>query len=246
VDAGHFAFGCRDVRSCRDVGNHDLRSRNRRIGRRDKHRNTMKQSSKRLISVFLAFAFILAAFISFFDLVQPAYSDAKALRSKQLGEENYLKDQTALVKQVQMNLTAYQNESQSAANIALAVPSGEDIAGALAEIEGIAANNGIVMQGVNVTPPVIQVHSAAAGEAASSSAALMKPLGSFTLKLVAAGSYESFKNFLSELETNIRIFDVKNVSLQPSSIVVVAGAKSVPSRDVFNYALTVATYYQMQ
>jgi Tfp pilus assembly protein PilO len=206
----------------------------------------MKQSSKRLVSVFLAFLFVLAAFISFFDLVQPTYNDMTALRSKQLGEENYIQSQTALVKQVQTILTTYETEAQGAGNVGLAMPSGEDVAGALAQIQGIAANNGIAIGNIAVTPPAIQINAATGIAAASSSSGLLKPLGSFNFKLTASGSYESFKNFLSEIETNIRIFNVEAVSLQPIAAAPSASGKAVLSNDMFNYIVTIATYYQTQ
>ena len=205
----------------------------------------MKQSSKRLISAFIALLFIIAAFIFFFDFVQPTYRDMQTLRSKQLGEENYLANQTALVKQVRAVLATYQNEAQGAANVGLAMPSGQDVAGALAQIQGIAANNGITIGSVAVTPPEVQVRTAASGAVAPVSANLLKPLGSFTFKLAASGSYENFKNFLSETETNIRIFDVKAVSLQPVAVTTSVG-KPVSSADMFTYTVTVATYYQTQ
>ena len=205
----------------------------------------MKQSSKRLISVLIALLFVVAAFIFFFDFVQPAYNDMKMLRSKQLGEENYITNQAILVKQVQTILTTYRNEAQGAANVDLAMPSGEDIAGALAQIQGIAVNNGITIGSIAVTPPAIQVQAKLAGAVASSST-LMKPLGSFTFKLAASGSYENFKNFLSEIETNIRIFDVETVSLQPAAVTASAALRAASSSDMFNYMITVATYYQTQ
>ena len=74
----------------------------------------------------------------------------------------------------------------------------------------------------------------------------MKPLGSFSFRLAASGSYENFKNFLSEIETNIRIFDVKTVALQPAGVAAQTGAKAASSQDAFNYTITVATYYQTQ
>lgn len=199
----------------------------------------MKQSSKRLWSILLSFLFILVSFICFFDLVQPEYQNTEASRSQQLGEQNLLISQTALVQTVQTTLNTYQNETQNTSNIGLAMPSGEDVAGALTQIEGIAENNGIVMTSIAVSPPQVQVKTGA------TSTTTMKPLGSFTLTVTASGSYESFKNFLSELETNIRIFDVKNISLRPSAAAAVAG-KAAPSPDMFTYAITVATYYQTQ
>lgn len=204
----------------------------------------MKQSSKRLVSVLFAFLFVVAAFVCFFDLVQPAYSGMETLRSQQLGEENYIASETALVKQAQTAIATYESESQSVANVELAMPSGEDIAGALTQIEGIAANNGITIGSIAVTPPAVKLQSSASVTGAPSSI-LMKPLGNFSFKLSAAGSYESFKNFLSEVETNIRIFDVENMSLEPSNIAANGGKATAPS-DIFDYTLTLVTYYQTQ
>jgi hypothetical protein len=205
----------------------------------------MKQSSKRLVSVLFSFLFVVAAFVCFFDLVQPAYSGVEALRSQQLGEANSLASETTLVKQAQTAIAAYESQSQGVSSVGLAMPSGEDVAGALAEIQGIAANTGITIGDIAVTPPTIQLQAGAHASATSSSA-LTKPLGSFTLKLTASGSYENFKNFLSEAETNIRIFDINNVSLEPAAITVTAGTKPTASRDAFNYTVTVTAYYQTQ
>jgi Tfp pilus assembly protein PilO len=213
---------------------------------RCRNNNAMKQSSKRLVSVLFAFLFVVAAFVCFFDLVQPAYSGVEALRAQQIGEQNYLASETALVKQAQAAIAAYESESQGVSSVALAMPSGEDVAGALAQIQGIAANNGIVVSDIAVTPPAVQIQ-AGVRAAATSSSALMKPLESFSLKLTASGSYESLKNFLSEIETNIRIFDVQNLSVQPAAAPTTAnGAKAAAPRDAFDYTLTIATYYQTQ
>ncbi len=196
------------------------------------------------MSVLFSFLFVVAAFVCFFDLVQPAYNDVETLRSKQLGEESYLASEMTLVKQAQTAISAYESESQGASSVGLAMPSGEDVAGALAQIQGIAANNDITIGNIAVTPPALQLQES--GHAAAASSSLMKPLGSFTLKLTASGSYESFKNFLSEVETNIRIFDVGNISLEPASVVAAPDAKTVTSRDMFNYTVAITAYYQTQ
>jgi len=206
----------------------------------------MKQSSKRLMSLFLSFIFMVAAFVLFFELVEPTYNEMQGLRSNQLGEENYLSTQTALVKQVQTTLNTYQNEAQGAANVALAMPSGEDVAGALAQLEGISTNNGITIESISVTTPAIQTQTTAGGANAASPINFVKPLENVTFRIAASGSYESFKNFLSEIETNIRIFDVKTVSLQPASGIVATNGKSPLFQDMFSYSLTVAAYYQKQ
>ena len=149
------------------------------------------------------------------------------------------------MKQAQTAIAAYESQSQGISSVGLAMPSGEDVAGALAEIQGIAANTRHYDREYCRVAPTIQLQAGAHASATSSSV-LTKPLGSFTLKLTASGSYENFKNFLSEVETNIRIFDVNNVSLEPTAITVTAGTKPTASRDAFNYTVTVTAYYQTQ
>jgi Tfp pilus assembly protein PilO len=206
----------------------------------------MKQSAKRLTSVFFAFIFLLAAIVLFFDLVQPEYASEKSLQGKVIGEQSYLTSQTAFVKQVQTTLNNYQNSASSSASVALALPSGEDVAGALAQIQGIAANTGIAITNISASQPQLQVPTAPQGGSSASSTSSVKPIGSFTFTISATGSYEGFKNFIQELESNIRIFDVQTLSLQAVNPPSASGAKTAASRDMFNYSLTVATYYQPQ
>ena len=42
---------------------------------------------------------------------------------------------------------------------------------------------------------------------------IIKPTGTVSFQISGSGSYESIKNFLMGLETNIRIFDVNSISL---------------------------------
>ena len=82
VGFGEFAYGGR-ASFCGNFQNGNSRNWSR-------INNAMKQSSKRLVSVLFSFLFVVAAFVCFFDLVQPAYSSVEALRSQQLGEANSL------------------------------------------------------------------------------------------------------------------------------------------------------------
>jgi Tfp pilus assembly protein PilO len=61
-----------------------------------------------------------------------------------------------------------------------------------------------------------------------------------TFKVV--GSYSDFKNFLKQLETNIRIFNVKTLNISP---VIIAGSErsQVQSKNL-SYDISITTYYQ--
>ena len=200
----------------------------------------MKQSSKRLVSIAFALLFIVGALVFFFDLVQPAYSDFSNAKGQVAGEQTLLQTEQQSVTAAQALIAQYQNQPQSEQNLALAMPSGEDLAGALAQIYGLAAANGVGLQSIGIAAPTLASQPTSDNSNTSNSpVSLVQSLGTISLQLGAAGSYEALKSFLSGLETNIRIFDVKSISIEPAS----AGSKSA-GQDFFTYLITVATYYQ--
>ena len=129
------------------------------------------------------------------------------------------------------------------------MPSGPNVAAALAQIYGIAQNNGVSVENFTIAPPSIQLpqtgqeQAYAAGETSFSLGQVTKPLGTLSFQFKASGNYESFKNFLSQIETNIRIFDIKDFDLQPIADTNSPGT-GTPA-DLFTYNVSVVTYYQL-
>ncbi len=200
----------------------------------------MKQTTKRLVGMLVSLTFLIAAFIVYFDVVSPAYGDMQALRGKAASEQNILLQEASTTQQVQQLVASYKSESQTAGTVALALPSEEDISGALNQIYGIAGTNNINILTMNIAlAPVI---ASSTTEMDVSAPSIVKPLDSISFAIEANGSYEDFKNFLSELETNIRIFDMKNISIQPAQS---APQNAANNQDNFNYELTIVAYYQM-
>ena len=196
----------------------------------------MQQSSKRFISMVLALAFIVGAFLVFFEMVQPAYSNLEDLKGREISSEQLLQSETNIVAQVKKLITQSQSDQSAVSDLALAMPSGPDMSGALAQVYGIAQNNGITLTAISISPPRAVVRTA------NASTTLVRPMGTLSLQLSGNGSYEALKNFLSELETNIRVFDVTSLAIQP-----VAGSSSGASTtlDAFSYNITASTYYQL-
>jgi len=202
----------------------------------------MKQTTKKLVSMLVALAFLIAAFVFYFDFVSPAYSDMQTLKGKEVGEQDLLSQESKTIQQVQKLITSYQNESQAQNAVALSLPSGQDISGALTQIYGIAAANNISLQNMSISLSSVLPNVGSSTITANTlSPSLMKPLGSVSFMMAASGSYEDFKAFLSEIETNVRIFDIKNLSVQPAS-----QSGSNNTQDAFSYNLTITAYYQVQ
>jgi len=196
----------------------------------------MKQSSKRLVSLALALFFIIASLVILFDFIQPGYAALSDVKSQVAGEQAFLDSEQKAVTQAQTLLTTYNNQGAGGQNVALAMPATEDQAGALAQIYGIAQNSGLSIGTVGMSAPTILAKAppVVAGTAPGA-AQLTKPIGVLTFQVTASGNYASIKNFFTQIETNVRLFDLKNITVSPG----VGTAK-----DFFSYTLTLTSYYQ--
>lgn len=177
--------------------------------------------------------FLVSSLVVYFQFIQPAYEDAQNIKAQQLSQQNFLDSEKAVVKQVQDLISSYEGQVQIQQAVSAALPLSPDAAGALAQLYGLAQDNSLVVQSVSVG------FSGGSGGGVSQFS-LQKPVGTINFQLNVVGTYESFKTFLSMLETNIRIFDLKSLNIQPTSA---TGGKSAP--DLYNYGLTVSAYYQV-
>jgi hypothetical protein len=204
----------------------------------------MKQETKRLSSIIIAALILAAALMVYFEFIIPAYSSLQLVKGQVESETTLYANEQQVVSKVKSLLATYQNESSSSQSVAMALPVGPDVSGALAQIYGIATNANVTVQGTQISTQAVQAVAAPATTvgAAAAAGSIVKPTGTVSFQVTGSGSYESFKIFLQELETNIRIFDVTAVSLQPATIV--ATKTQAANNDMFNFTLTVVTYYQ--
>jgi len=198
--------------------------------------------------MILSLVFLAAALFIFFDLIQPTYGDLQTKKATVLSNQTLFDHEQQVVAQAKKLISQYENESLAENNLALAMPTGPNVAMALAEVYGIAQNNNIVIQNVGINPPTVQVPNQAQRGSASTSVEeiqIIKPTGALSLQITAIGSYENFKNFFSQLETNIRVFDLTTLSTQAASGIAIGGKGAQVTPDFFTYNFTVTTYYQV-
>jgi hypothetical protein len=212
----------------------------------------MKQNSKRFASMILTLFFLVAALVIFFDLIQPAYGDLQQKKGQQISNQDLLNSEQQVVTQAKKLLSQYESESQAQASLALAMPSGPNIADAIAQIYGIAQNDGMTIQSTGISAPVVaprnqaqsQGNGGANAPVSLTASEIVKPMGTIAFQLTAAGTYDNFKNFLMDLETNIRIFDVTGLSI--STVAPQSGTSGASAaQGTFTYTLAVQTYYQL-
>ena len=206
----------------------------------------MKQETKRLYSLIIAAVIVIAAIVVYFEFIVPAYTNLETVKGQEESETTLYANETQIVKQGNQLLVTYQSDASSSQSIAVALPVGEDLSGALAQIYGIATNANVVIQNVGISAQAVAAQGVGTGGQIANAAAagsVIKPTGTVSFQIAGYGSYESFKSFLLGLETNIRIFNVTTISLQPAAAAPATKTQAA-NPDVFNYTITVVTYYQ--
>ena len=111
-----------------------------------------------------------------------------------------------------------------------ALPSGEDEAGLLVQLEALSSQNGLILSSVGFFSEENAVSVAGQTAAAASAAKEMK------ISLVLAGDFPEFRNFLQAAEKNLRLLDLVSASFSSEQ-----GTGEGAWRDEFNVDLK--TYY---
>lgn len=209
----------------------------------------MKQTTKRLSSTLIALLLLVAAFVVYFDLIQPEYGVVEALRGQEESQQALLASEQALVKQVNGIVSDYQSQSAQAQEVSLAMPIGTDTSEALAQLYGIAANSGLAIQSIAVSSQSSGVSAASTlGGSASTTpmtvSAVIKPEGTLSFDISGIGSYGTLKTFLQGVENNIRVFDVTSIGISPVASLNSASSAAGTTQDLFSYTITVVSYYQ--
>lgn len=196
----------------------------------------MKQTTKRFISLLGGLALLVGALVLYFEFVQPAYYDLQAAKSRQLGQQLFLEGEQGAIKKVQDLISVYQAQSSIQEAVSLSLPKEEAFSSAIAQLNGLARASGVALNSVAVSGGDAQ-GAGGVGAAGKKLFALQRPVKTLIFNARFSGSYEDLKEFLSRLETNIRIFDVTSLSLHP-------GGGEGGGSNSFTYELSLATYYQ--
>lgn len=192
----------------------------------------MKQASKRLISFGIGIALIVAAFVIFFQLVQPAYQEAQGWKAKKIGQENLYNNQLSTQKQVNALLQAYQGSRAPQDLVNMALPQTKDEADLVNEISVLSARYSLAVQNISISNPGART---ASGKPQAGAAGLVKPTGVINAQIRVAGNYGSLRSFLSALESNIRLTDITGLAVTPVG---------KPNQDFYTFDIGVAAYYQ--
>lgn len=171
----------------------------------------MKASTKRSLSLIGSALLLISAITLYTNAIKPAYQNIQQLRASLIAKTNLFNEQKEIISRVKDLLNQYQSAAKLQETISLALPPDEAVASLFQQIFAISQASGISIQSFGLTAEAIKSNG----------------LGTLKLNLGLKGSYESVKAFLQAIETNIRVMDVSQLTMQ---------------KDLHTVSLT--TYYQ--
>ena len=206
----------------------------------------MKQTTKRFLSMILGVVFVVGSLVIFLQLIRPAYSELLKLKGEKASFQKFLNEEKDAVGKVKLLIAKYNSKDIKIQQVAsLVLPTEPDIPGAVAQFYGLAQINNMELRSVSISVSGLAQSGSPAAQGlqpGNLSAALQRPVGSLALSTSLSGSYEDIKKFLFNLQTNIRIFDVKSIAITP--VIKSATDKKIQVIEKYQFSIAVSTYYQ--
>ena len=185
----------------------------------------MKASTKRMLSILLAILFLIGAVFIYSYLIKPAYGEVLNLRTKKLTLSQTFNNYDSLNKKFKDLFAGYQNLGDLNKQLSMILPSKFDAAYVSGQISGLAEQNGLILQALNIKQLAIK----------PAKMKFAKGLGILKVDAKLSGSYENFKTFLNGIETNIMISDINNFKIENQ-----AGAQNLI------FTVSINAYYQAE
>ena len=181
-------------------------------------------SNKRMLSLLLAVILLLVSLYLFGAFVQPTFADIRALRDEVKTNKEFLEAQQS-AKAAFDSLANDVDESSSAENLlASALPKGSDLPQSLHHIQFLSRVHNVSLQAVSVedvSSPLSQQRNN-----------LIKNVKTMRVTFSAFSDYDSMKRFLDAIQSNIKLIDVVEMSI------------NAQGDSGLSFTFVVDTYYQ--
>lgn len=180
----------------------------------------------------IAIIVIIASLASFILLVKPQYTQIKQLDAKSSELEQVLVNARKLQSLRDDLLSKKKNLSnRDIKKLEKLIPESVDNVKLIIEFENIADKYGLEIQTAS-TQKGDNINSSTPGRGNSQNFDIeTRDYGIISLDFDITGGYSEFVSFLSDIESNIRVTDLRNLSINPAE------------NGLYNFTVTIETYW---
>lgn len=196
--------------------------------------------------ILFPISLILVSIIIFFLVVDPLYGNVKQLRSDVSVYNKALDNATNLQKTRDALLEKYRNIKQEDKDrLAKFIPNTVNNINFILEIEQVANLHSMPLKNIKFDdknlPENQKEENTKGNTLLSIDSEDNLPYGTFPIEFITEGRYDSFLSFLKDLEINLRLMDIKEVSFLVPQITDKSGTGYDPN--IYSYTLKVDTYW---
>ena len=183
-------------------------------------------------TIFSLIALVIAGAV-FFLYTQPTYDQVSVVNAQVAQYDEALNKAAELQKLKQSLLSKFNTFNPNDIDkLQKLLPDHVDNVRLILDIDSLATKHGMPIQNVVVTGSQVNTGSQTAiGTVASS----RQKYDSLTIKFATQGDYQSFRDFLTDLETSLRVVDLIDLSISRT------GANG--AQPVYSYDVTLRTYW---
>ncbi len=195
---------------------------------------------------------ILVGIALLFVFADPLWNSIKVLRAEiDKQNEEISKVEELLVKVQELEAEYQETGGEAIEGILEALPEEKDLPYLINQFEAMAVNNGLLMESIKFSEDIksdkksTQQSSQMDEFSASSnsdSQEVISPFPYLTVEMTLSGSYEGFKTYLEDLESNIRLMDIKDVDFASEQSKDSEGESS--GLPIFKFNMGLLVYYQ--
>ncbi len=165
--------------------------------------------------LFIFLIIILAVILVVWQLFLPAFNTVSLAREDLKSWEEKVGETESLNQKLIELKKKYEALEAQVKKIEAALPKGQDIPALMIQLEALTSQNGLILNSVDFISPVeAKKKKAAETETGQESTASAVPAGvkSIDMELNLSGNYNSLKNFLKAVESNLRIMDISAIN----------------------------------
>jgi Tfp pilus assembly protein PilO len=184
---------------------------------------------------FFSVLFIGGAIAAFFFYTSSAYDSMQSF-SAQSNQYNAALDKATQLQQIKQTLLSRYNsfDPNALSRLSTMLPDQVDNIRLILDLDNLAGKYGMSLQNVDISSPDTQ-----SGSVVSSIANASQPYDSLTINFSTRGSYDQFTQFLTALESSLRLVDLVSLSIAPAGTSLPGNAGT----PLYAYTMTVQTYW---